>query len=89
MASIEETIKQIVVKAIDEAIAGLNTSKEVYPRVMNVKQAAKYLGCGTTWIYDNLTQIPHWDCGGTKFNIEDLDKWRLDKTGRSFSVVRK
>lgn len=87
--SIDQMIANAVKEAIKPYLENMNTSKEVYPRVMNVKQAAKYLGCGTTWIYDNLTQIPHWDCGGTKFNIEDLDKWRLDKTGRSFSVVRK
>ena len=87
--SFEELIETTIRKVVVETMTTLDTSKEVYPRVMNVKQAAKYLGCGTSWIYDNLEQIPHWDCGGTKFNIEDLDKWRLDKTGRSFAVVRK
>ncbi|MDU6360949.1 MAG: helix-turn-helix domain-containing protein [Clostridiales bacterium] len=89
--SFEEMIKKIILDAFNEAVHKIleNLKLEVYPNVMNVKQVAKYLGVGVNWIYDNIDQLPHFDVGGYKFNKEDIDNWRLDKTGRSFRVVRK
>lgn len=87
----EELVKKTISDAFDEAVYKIleRLKIETYPNVMNVKQVAKYLGVGAGWIYDNIDQLPHFDVGGYKFNKEDIDHWRLDKTGRSFRVVKK
>lgn len=86
----EELVKKTVIEAVKEVISQINIPVgEVVPNVMNVKQVAKYLGCSTNFIYDNVDAIPHFDAAGYRFNKEDIDKWRLDKTGRSYRIVPK
>lgn len=50
-----------------------------FPKVMDVKQASEYLNIGTTKLYELRTNgdIPWFDCGGIRFNKEQLDEWRL------------
>jgi excisionase family DNA binding protein len=53
--------------------------------VLCVKEVAEYLRVSTTWVYRMLERDPHslpaYKIGGTwRFNIEDLDAWRLGKT---------
>ena len=88
--SIEETIKESVKVAVQEVIKdiNLNVQSDALPEIMNVKQAAKFLNCGTTWIYDNIDQIPHFELSGYKFLKSQLMDWCIDKTGRSFRIVR-
>lgn len=84
---IRKTIMESVKAAVQEILSMMQF--EAYPNVMNVKQASKYLNVSEKWIRLNLDSIPHYEMGGYKFNKEDLDHYRLDKTGRSFKVVRK
>ena len=84
--SIEETIKESVKVAVQEVIKDIQS--DTLPEIMNVKQAAKFLNCGTTWIYDNIDQIPHFELSGYKFLKSQLMDWCIDKTGRSFTIVR-
>lgn len=87
--SIEETIIQTVNKAIKESLSSISIgANDEFPEVMNVKQAAKFLNCGTTWIYENIEQIPHFELSGYKFLKSQLVEWCIDKTGRSFRVVK-
>ena len=84
--SIEETIKESVKVAVQEVIKDIQS--DALPEIMNVKQAAKFLNCGTTWIYDNIDQIPHFELSGYKFLKSQLMDWCIDKTGRNFRIVR-
>lgn len=88
--SIEETIKASVKEAVEEALknVSLGTSDDL-PEIMNVKQAAKFLNCSSQWVYDNISQIPHMELSGYKFIKSELMKWCIDKSGRTFKVVRK
>lgn len=89
--SIEETIKVSVKEAIQEALKNINLNSQCddLPEIMNVKQVAKYLNCSTQWIYDNIAQIPHMELSGYKFIKSEVMKWCLDKSGRTFKVIRK
>lgn len=87
----EELIKKLIIDAFEEAVHKIleKLKFEVYPNVMNVKQASKYLNVSEKWLRLNLDSIPHYEMAGHKFNKEDLDDLRLSKTGRSFKVVRR
>lgn len=87
--SIEEVIIETVNKAVKEALNSVqvNTNDD-FPEIMNVKQAAKFLNCGTTWIYENIEQIPHFELSGYKFIKSQLMDWVINRTGRSFKLVR-
>ncbi|ADZ83204.1 MerR family transcriptional regulator [Cellulosilyticum lentocellum] len=89
--SIEETIKESVKVAIAEALKEFQVKAgyDELPEIMNVKQAAKFLNVGTSFLYLNIEAIPHFQMGGSyKFIKSELMKYCLDKTGRSFKVVR-
>lgn len=87
----EALIKKTIIEAFEEAMQKFLSKMEFkfYRNVMNVKEAADYLNVSEKWLRLNLDSIPHFEMAGHKFNREDLDKYRLDKTGRSFRVVRK
>ncbi|QEH68687.1 helix-turn-helix domain-containing protein [Cellulosilyticum sp. WCF-2] len=89
--SIEETIKESVKVAIVEALKEFQVKGgcDEFPEIMNVKQTAKFLNVGTTFVYENIAAIPHFQLGGSyRFIKSELMKYCLDKTGRSFKVVR-
>lgn len=89
--SIEETIKESVKAAIAEALKDFQARSgyDELPEILNVKQAAKLLNTGTTFVYENIEAIPHFQLGGSyRFVKAELMKWCIDKTGRSFKVVR-
>ena len=51
--------------------------------LMNVDDAAEYLRCKKSWIYDNKhkLRIPHLKVGNQlRFRADDLDRWLLKFT---------
>lgn len=65
---------------------------EVDPKVMTVKQLADYLKVHTSTVYRQLKcgRLPAFKVGSDwRFNVESIDRWRLEQDGlEPESVVR-
>ncbi|GEM_PF-3273724 len=80
----EEYLKKLITECLEplnEKLDNLESTGVHYKPVMNVKEVAEYIGMSTSWINQNIDDIPCFRLGSRlMFNKEDIDKWRLSKS---------
>lgn len=76
--TITETARAVALEIVKNLPQQANDG---FPSIMDVKQVAEYLGIGTTTVYDlkNKGELPFFECGGIRFNKEQIDRWRLEQ----------
>ena len=77
--TIAETAKAVALEIVKNLPPQQASDK--FPSVMDVDQVAAYLDISTTTVYamKNRGELPYFNCGGIKFNKEQIDKWRLEQ----------
>ena len=94
---VDEYVKQLFAQALEpiknqldyiiENMAKLGQGKSV----MNLKEAAEYIGISASWLRKNyITEnVPFLRLGDrTFFNKEDLDKWRIAKANKTKEKIK-
>lgn len=76
--TISETAKAVALEIIKNLPQQANDG---FPNIMDVEQVAAYLDISTSTVYamKNRGELPFFECGGIKFNKEQIDKWRLEQ----------
>ena len=78
--TIAETAKAVALEIVKN-LPQQQQENDRFPNIMVVEQVAEYLGIAKSTVYSlkNKGDLPYFECGGIKFNKEQIDKWRLEQ----------